>query len=96
MVNDCSVVAHTFQCDEIAFGDVGGIEPDTGMPFFVSFHLRVPIERCAMVWTRLGRGIRILWRIELCGRFPTLLVDGGHGERAEDSALQSRFLPDKQ
>ena len=96
LIDNGAIVADAFQCHQVTLGDVGGIEPYAGMSFIVSFHLRIPIERCAMVWTRPGRGVRVLWRIELSGRFPTLLVDGGHGERAEGSAIQSRFLPDKQ
>ena len=53
LIDNGAIVADAFQCHQVTFGDVGGIEPDAGMPFFVSFHLRIPIERRAMVRARL-------------------------------------------
>ena len=78
LIDNGAIVADAFQCHQVTLGDVGGIEPYAGMSFIVSFHLRIPIKRGAMVRTRLLVLIRVLRRIELDIGFPTLLLHRSH------------------
>ena len=91
-----SIVADTFKSDEVAFGDVRGIELNGGVAVVVRFYFGIPVERCAMVWAGFGRRVCVLWGIEVLVGLPSLLLYGGHGEWAEDPALQARLLPDEQ
>ena len=77
-MNNNSIVADTFEGDEVPFGDVRGIEFNGSMSVPVSLQLGGPIERRAMVRTCLGRRVRILWRKELSRGLVALLLDGGH------------------
>lgn len=79
MVNDSSVVAHTFQSDEVAFGDVASVKLDAGVSLLVRLHLRIPVERRAMVCTHIALCAFILWRVELHGRTIAQLTHADKG-----------------
>ena len=80
LIDNGAIVADAFQCHQVTLGDVGGIEPYAGMSFIVSFHLRIPIERCTKVGTRLARLVGVLWRKEINGQTVARLMHGDHGQ----------------
>ena len=80
LVHDGAVVADTLKGDEVAFGDVGGIELDASFTVGIRRNFRIPIERSAMVGARLLALVRVLRRKELYIRLPALLMNGGHTE----------------
>ena len=53
VMHDGSVVAHAFDGHEVAVADVGGVEADGGMAVGIGLDFGVPVERGALVGTRL-------------------------------------------
>ena len=55
-----SIIADTFEGDEVTLGDVGGVEANLGVAVGIRLDLRVPIERRAMVRARLQALVGVL------------------------------------
>lgn len=53
MVYNDAVVAHAFEGDEVALGDIGGIEADGSSALSIGLDLWVPVEGGALVGARL-------------------------------------------
>ena len=70
LIDNDAIVADAFQCHQVTLGDIGSIKLNAGFTIGIRRDFRIPIKRGAMVRTRPGRGVRVLWRIELSGRFP--------------------------
>ena len=55
-----SIIADTFEGDEVTLGYVTGVEADGGMAVGVGLHLGIPVKRGAVVGTRLQALVGVL------------------------------------